>query len=374
MCASSLLVAVFVTLLAVVLAHGARRWLAFRALARALGGSGVGPRFSATVGGERYVCHYSYGRTRGGPSRLTVEVDAPSMPAFRVMRPSVATTAMLAVGLGRAVRTGVPAMDDAYVVACDAGEWAAAVFREPPAAEALIGILGSGFTDVRADGAHLVAEWTGFAMREDFSPSLVLGVVRHLTGLRDAVASVVFSTPVAAPSRGRRRALAAIPAAVFAAGAGLLMWGSAFHVLDARAMLWHSLRVSVPWLAFFLVAGAPVFRLSTTSPRDVIRLASLAALGFTMTGYAADVALNCALDAAPPAVHHAVVVDRTITSGRGGTQYWAVVRSWRGAPTETIPVPWRVYERLVPESTELAVTTRPGRLGFEWLVDHAVDG
>jgi len=161
---------------------------------------------------------------------------------------------------------------------------------------------------------------------------------------------------------------------VFAAGAGLLMWGSAFHVLDARAMLWHSLRVSVPWLAFFLVAGAPVFRLSTTSPRDVIRLASLAALGFTMTGYAADVALNCALDAAPPAVHHAVVVDRTITSGRGGTQYWAVVRSWRGAPTETIPVPWRVYERLVPESTELAVTTRPGRLGFEWLVDHAVDG
>lgn len=374
MCPSSLLVAVFATLAAVVLAHGARRWLAFRALARALGGSGAGGRFTAHVGGEAYVCRYTYGRTRFGPSLLTVEVAAPAMPAFRVSRPSPATTAMLAVGLGRAVRTGVPALDDGCVVACDAADWAATVLREPSSVDAVAGILGAGFTEVRAEGARLVAEWTGFAMREDVAPGLVTTAVRHLVALRDAARSVAVAPARAAASRGRRRAFAAVPATLLATGAALLAWCSAFHVLDARAVLWHSLRLSVPWLAFFVVAGTPVFRLSTTSARDLARLAGMAALGFTMTGYAADVALNCALDAAPPAVHHAVVVDRATTSGRGGTQYWAVVRSWRGVPTESIPVSWRIYEQLVPEVTELAVTTRPGRLGFEWLVDGSVDG
>jgi len=49
-----------------------------------------------------------------------------------------------------------------------------------------------------------------------------------------------------------------------------------------------------------------------------------------------------------------------------------VVPSWRGEREVYVPVSGTEYASLVPQRSELSVTTRPGRLGFEWIVASAL--
>jgi len=367
---SSLLLAVVATVLLVGVAHVVRRWLEFRALARALGGTGTGRGFAATAGGVAYRCRYA-GGGRSRPSRLSVVVDLGSSVPFRVARAGVGTRLCVALGMGRTVPTGDPVLDQTHVVACDAADWAARVFGSGDVAAAVRDILASGFTEVRADGRRLTALWSGVRLTGDVDASAVSGTVRRLARLRDAMAAVP-APPGAAPSDGRRRILGVVPAVVSAIGCLLAVWATTFTPLDRRAVFFDSLKLSLPWLALFLVVGTQVFRSSTTSPRELLTIVLLTLLGFPLTGYATELTLNCALDSAPPVEHRAVVLDRQTTPSRRAASYWAVVPSWRGAHEERIPVTVAQYARLVPRRSELSVTTRPGRLGFEWIVASAV--
>jgi len=363
---SSLVLAVGATLGLVALAHLARRWLAFRTLARALGGTGAGRTFAASAGGVDYRCRYS-GGTRSEPSRLSVAVDLASAVPFRISRAGLGTQLCVALGLGRTVPTGDLVLDQTHVVACDAADWAAQVFGDAEAGAAVREILQSGFTELRADGSRLVAVWSGVRMTADVDASVVSATVKRLARLRAAVVAVPAPLDAPAPER-RRRILALVPTIVFTIGCVLVVWATSFTLLDRRAVFMDSLRLSLPWLALFLVAGTQVFRLSTTSPGELAAIVLFSLIGFPLTGYATELALNCALDAAPPVEHRAVVLERQVSQSRRSASYWAVVPSWRGGREEYIPVSVVQYARLVPKRSELSVVTRPGRLGFEWIV------
>ncbi len=367
---SSLLLAVVATLVLVGFAHLARRWMEFRTLARALGGTGTGRVFAASAAGVEYTCRYS-GGTKSKPSRLSVVVDLPASVPFRVSRGGLGTRLCIALGLGRTVPTGDPVLDRTHVVACDAADWAGQVFGDAGTTAAVREVLRSGFTELRADGERLTAVWSGVRMTGDVDASVVSATVKRLARLRDAIAAVPVPSDAAATS-GRRRALAMVPALVFTVGSMLVVWAMSFTLLDRRAVLMDSLRLSLPWLALFLVAGTQMFRLSTTSPGELAAIVLFAVTGFPLAGYATELALNCALDTAPAVEHRVAVVEREVTQHRSTTSYWAVVRSWRGEQPEYVRVSIAQYARLVPKRSELVVVTRPGRLGFEWIVGSEV--
>ena len=371
---SSLLLAVVATVLLVGVAHVARRWLEFRTLARALGGTGAGRGFAATTGGVAYRCRYSGGSRRSRSSQFSVAVDLASGAPFRIARAGVGTRLCVALGMGRTVPTGDPGLDQTHLVACDAADWVARVFGDGDATAAAREILANGFTELRADGRSLTAVWRGGRTTGDVDASAVSATVRRLARLRDAVAAM--PAPPDAAAGGRRRILAVVPVVVFTVGWVLVTWATTFTPLDARAVGLDSLKLSLPWLALFLVVGTQVFRLSTTSPRELMRIVLLALLGFPIAGFGTELTLNGALDAAPPVEHRVVVLDRGMVQGRWSPTYWAVVRSWRGAHGECtcIRITASEYARLVPKRSELLVTTRPGRLGFEWIVASAVVG
>lgn len=88
-------------------------------------------------------------------------------------------------------------------------------------------------------------------------------------------------------------------------------------------------------------------------------------------GTVATVALtviNARLDNATPSVHRVIVVDKNRVDGQHGGYARITVPFWRdNGVSLDFRLPLDQYDRIQPRRTQLVVTTRPGKLGWEWI-------
>ena len=82
-----------------------------------------------------------------------------------------------------------------------------------------------------------------------------------------------------------------------------------------------------------------------------------------------DTYLNGALDNGHPAVHQVMVIKKYYTKDKNNFSYYAVVQSWRERSEEKLKISRRFYDYLHPGSSRITVTTKPGKFGFEWIVE-----
>jgi hypothetical protein len=76
------------------------------------------------------------------------------------------------------------------------------------------------------------------------------------------------------------------------------------------------------------------------------------------------------LDHGPSSQHRALVEAKYLTesSSPRHSHYQVYVRSWRpGKSSECLSVDEAMFQRLRPQASQLIVTSRPGKLGFEWV-------
>ncbi len=149
-----------------------------------------------------------------------------------------------------------------------------------------------------------------------------------------------------------------------------LVWETTGHELQQTAAR-ASLITWPAWaaLCFFALRGR------STGLRDVILTLSLSLVGVPMGWVAGLYLLNCGLDSAQPATYEASIVDGRISRGKS-TTYYVSVKSWRPGPESlTLRVTsgqYRAY-RAAPGKVLAVVTTKPGRLGFEWLQSISIE-
>ena len=118
------------------------------------------------------------------------------------------------------------------------------------------------------------------------------------------------------------------------------------------------------WFSIRLLKGR------SSSHRELIAVFFIALFAFPLAGFGYRGFLNGALDDGPAAVHQVIVLNKYYSKSKNSYTYYAVVNSWRKTEsTEKLRISKSFYNYLNPGSSTITVTTKPGRFGFEWIVD-----
>jgi len=264
---------------------------------------------------------------------------------------------------GTQVTTGDEAFDRDLEVRAEDVIAAGAFFADGARRAAVRRLLAAGAAAVDQDEAELTVRWSPVVRAADLDavdPPAAMDSMRALAGPAPA-------PPVLAAARARpARRIPAQMAVMLAVIAFVVLAGLAediYQPLDDTRVWTDTLVWSVPLAAMAALglwrAGSRVTRRQReTAPWiGACLLVPLAARG-------AAIAVNGGLDWGTPSAHVARVVGAAVEGRRA---HLLLVGSWRRSGTERIRVPEGVFDA-VRAGSRVTVVTRPGRLGYEWIV------
>ena len=354
----------------VVVARKRRGGVGGLAVGKGRAGSGSG-----TVDGVEYRYAYTPS-SKNRASSLAVWVDCQSEGAYRLSRETGFDRFFKRLGVCCEISTGDDAFDEKFYITTDTVEFAREYFGNPQKREAATRVHGLGFTQLSLGKGGLRAVRSPFNLKKDFDSAMVENVASALVALSRDLPSVRSAGRFGMGDDWKtRRALAFVVTVLCVACgfAGLLLGLTKYQPLDGLAVLLDSLTWSVPsmlvwgWLCMLLVRGR------SSSHRELLVLWVLSLTGVPLAGFGGPATLNGMLDQSAAVEHEATVVDTYISRSDKSTTYYAVVESWRsGRGTEKISVSSWEYGKLKPRESALTVVTKPGRFGYEWLVDSRI--
>lgn len=342
--------------------------LRMKHLADALGAVSSGTGGTGDLQGMAYRFAYSAG-TRNSPPSLRVTIDSALGQPFQVVREGRTQRVSKEIGLSAEIQTGDPSFDQKFYIETDAVEFTRALLMRDEARAAVRTLFGIGFTTVCQSMGRLQAVWSPFKLHADVDPSVVSGAVAQLATLVHSMPTV----PVTAqPARlGVGKTIPAGTAAMIVLVLGLSFGAAPFRPLDSGAVLRDSLRYSIPALLMWLAFAFVQLKGRSTAYKELGLVALLSVVCLVPGGSATEILVNGLADAGPSSTHDTQVV-RTYSSGGRRTTYHVLVKSWRyQRRTEDFTVPSSVYRHAHPHE-RIEVVTKPGRLGFEWLVSYAL--
>jgi hypothetical protein len=338
-----------------------------RRLADALGAAASGTGGAGVFGGIAYRFVYTAG-SNNRPSAFKVSVESLLGQPFQVVREGRAQRLSKQVGLSAEIQTGDPAFDAEFYIETDALEFTRSLLMRDAARQAVRAIFRLGFTAVRQQGQVLQAVWSPFKLRDDIDPSVVTGILTPLATLARDMPVV----PTAAPARRiSAKAITTAAMATMVVLLGLSVGAGRFRPLDDGAVMRDSLNYSIPLLVLWLAFAFRQLKGRSTAHRELGLVALTSLIGFVLGGNALETIINGWADAAPPSAHEAEVI-RTYSSSGHSTAYHVVLRSWRRQhQAENLTVSSGVYHTATPHR-HITVVTKPGRLGFEWIVSYTL--
>ncbi|MCC7411069.1 MAG: hypothetical protein IT495_05490 [Gammaproteobacteria bacterium] len=344
------------------------------ALGRLAAGAGLGEirpneTCDAEIGGQ--ICHYRYHPgARNSPASFEVWIPVSSTGRFKLRTEHAIDRVFKGFGITVEVQTRDRRFDQRFFIQSPQPQFARAVFAEPARREAVAILFQRGFREVTLDNGALTA-----VIRPFGSDSLARGADLH--EVVRALVTIGGSLPSIDPGEVRRPLLArlalvyTLAIGAVAAGFSLMFIGLAnYPPFDGMAVLRHGLYYAVPAAFAFLVLAIGLLKGHSTSHYHVMANAGLALVAAPVLGFGASASVNGYYDTAAPATHEAPVLARRFQRNKNDTRYYLRVRSWRaGYASEEIEVSADVYRRAGANSL-LVVRTRPGHLGFDWLVDY----
>jgi len=344
-------------------------------LAQKVGAVGSGRKFTAVHEGVPYRYEYFPG-SGNSPSRFQVATDSPLEGSFKIGREKAFDRFSKNLGIAREIQTGDPDFDREFYISSSDEEFARGFFSDAQRRQAVRDVFRLGFTEIKLDKKGMEAVLTPFPLREDIDPSFLPAAAQLLIRLaQDPSVSYVPPAYIEDPSwKTRRIAAFAIPSLLLVAGTASWIWGGAeFTPLDPEDVFLDSLKYSLPGLGIFLWWAVRALVGRSTSHKELLVVLVLSLAGFLVAGGGAETLANGILDTSPHSGHEARVLQKYVTRSKNSTTYHVQVESWR-SPTqpETISIRSSDYGRIQPGRTTVLAVTKPGRLGFEWLVAYEI--
>jgi hypothetical protein len=190
--------------------------------------------------------------------------------------------------------------------------------------------------------------------------------VRNLTELRHDAPSSEGGSRFS--QRLRLRSLLVVPGLAFASGI-VSSIAAPGHLLDGSDLYGWSLRFSVPAAALYAAMAHRALKGRSDSHWMLLVTALAAFLSFSFGGRGWAELVNARMDTAPEVVHEVDVVTVLETRSKNSTSYHLRLASWRpGHAVELVPSDRREYDSVRRGPVRVQLATRPGWLGFEWVV------
>jgi hypothetical protein len=344
-------------------------------MGQALGAVKSGRVMSAEFEGTEYRYEH-YAGSRNAPSYFRIFVDCPSSGEFKIAREKGFDRFGKSIGIAREIQTGDPDFDDQFYIMTDTVDFTSAYLMDGQKRQDIRTITSFGFNEILHDGKSLEARWTPFKLKEDLDSSFVTAVLPLLRSL-SRLQTMHFYPKTFGESvnwKARKILAIAVPAVLLGGGIACWIWSDQqFPPLDGFALFVDSLKTSLPALGLFLCWAIWMLRGRSTGHRDLLGVLILALFAFPLAGGGLEAALNGWLDTAPAVAHETVVVEKYTTRSKQTTHYHVRVKSWRPhGRIEELSVRAETYRAITPHQSKMITVTKPGHLGFEWLVSHGM--
>ncbi|MEI8176004.1 MAG: hypothetical protein WCG78_03970 [Candidatus Omnitrophota bacterium] len=323
--------------------------------------------------GERTYWYVYTPPGKNSPPVLTVTMPCVSHGEFMVMTETEFDRKAKRIGISAEVQTDDLAFDERYYITSDTVDFAKAYFQSAEKREGIRKLYGLCYNGVKHNGKTIEAIWTGFN-KSSLDAVLIRQTAAILLELSNGIPDYFADAEVFGVPRARFGAIAAyiISSASLVAGVAALIWGIAYPVLDGGVLFSRSLVLSVPAITLYYLIVFLVIRGRSSAHRDLVRIAFLTVIGFVLFGFSGSLVINGARDTGRSSVHSTIVTGTYVTHSKNSTTYHVQVRSWReGQVWEEFTTDSRTYSRLYANRSTAIIVTRPGALGFEWVVSAA---
>ena len=344
-----------------------------RRLVEAVSATQSGDVMIATHQGVQYY-FYHFPGSKNSPSYFEVGTDCPSSGEFEISKEGRGDRFFKDVGVSSEIQTGDPEFDREFYIDSERPDFASGVFSLPKKRDAVQAIFDLGFNSVQLEDQSLCARWSPFTPKEDMDSSFITAVVPLLTTIAKDLP--VIPQPLSRDEisgwKTKKVAAFASPFVLLGSGIAFMVMGLRWYPpLDEGTIFLDSLKFSLPLLAFFLWLAARVLRGRASSHKDLISIFLISLFAFPLVGFGSELFLNGWLDSGTPAAHTVRVSERYTTHSKNSTNYHMALDSWRRpGETEHLDITRGLYERIIPGQTLMMIVTKPGRFGFEWVVEY----
>jgi hypothetical protein len=330
----------------------------------------LGKEVTGTYNGVEYSYKYSKD-PEDVSSSLIIKIESPSPYVFRVTRKSKFDDFLNKIGAFSNISTGDIDFDNKFFAYSSNREFARVLLTSSANRRAVTNIFSQGFNTINNDNNTITAiKTTRF-----IEIATIMEIVAELSILVKGFSAVSSSFPAAGDNWKVRHTMVFVMA-VLASFAGIflaVLGDSEFHPLDTGRVILASFKVSIPAviILFWLIIMLLKDKLASYSEYISVYLLYFSAI--LIAGGGLFVCLNGGLDKSTAVPHKVPVVEKYISSGEHSKSYYAIVESWRDDRSkEKIEVDKYEYKKLVADSSELVISTKPGQFGFEWIVGYEV--
>lgn len=330
---------------------------------------------SAMVEGVEYRWHY-YEGSKNNPSFFKVLIDCESEGSFKIAEETGFDKFAERMGINVELKTGDIEFDENYYLTSDHVEFSRMFFDSSKRRQAIREIFGNGFNQVEFDGMEMAAVLSPFKREQPIDDAIVERTAANLIDLIENMPEVPdILGPAGGGWKARRVIAFAVPGLLLVGGVTLLFLSLAKYTpLDPWRLVFSSLKISLPLLVVYLWLALQLLKGRSTSHRELIIVAIISLTAFPLAGAGSKAFLNASLDTGVATAHRAPVVHKYYSISDDDETYYALVESWREPDsTEKITVTSGEYSRIDPGSALITVVTKPGKFGYEWIVQYRIE-
>jgi len=327
-------------------------------------------RYVINKNGIKYWYSYSF-ESKNSPPVLTVSVPCKSHGEF-ILAPEVNFDKMAKkLGFSSELQTGDNDFDDKYYISSDTVDFACIYFQSKQKRDILENIFRTtGFSRIRHNGKSLKIFWPGID-ESQLGESLVKETIANLVKLSQNLPDYFPNQESLGIPLLRIKTIVfySLPSLAFIATVVTAFWVEGYPPLDSPSFIMQSLMFSVPLTIVYIILVGLVIRGRASAHKDFMWIALISVFVFPIFINSMLILVNGLADKNEPVAHTAIVLKQRSVSLKGGTTYYFDVRSWRaGHDIERFRVSKKVYRDIRAGKTEATIITKPGALGFEWLV------
>jgi hypothetical protein len=286
-------------------------------------------------------------------------------------------------GINREAQIGDRRFDDALYIVSDQEEETRRHLFAGQRRQAAERLLARGFTKVRVGDGRIEAVVFPFRADGPLPPERLQEAAEALLTLRQGLPPAPaaptalqdlpppLDNPFSGPwpaARIAAYALAVLP--VVGGGIALMTGMHHYPLLSIGELLSAGLLAVAGAFVLFALLMAALLRGRAESHLDLILTVTIGLLGVPLGGYGGALFLNGHLDPGPATEHPVMVEEKYVSRNKDSLTYLVHLPSWRHPGShERLPVDEKTYALLQPGEDWLTVVTKPGWLGYPWVLE-----
>ena len=324
---------------------------------------------------------YTYKHFRGtdkAPPYFSITIPCTSTGDFSITWEKRFDRFFKRLGVCVEIDTHDPSFDDAFYISSDTVPFARQYMERNENRRAIQALFNLGFNHLKHNGKSMVLTWRNFPRRQLMALETMEKALAQLVLLVRALNRIPsYEPPVSAYPVWKLKRLIAftVTGIIVVTGITALIVGLInYKPLDAGKMFVKSITYSVPLLVLFAWISLQLLKGRSSSHWELTTVFLISLFAFPLAGFGYAAFFNGAFDQGSPELHRVNVINKKYSHNKNGYTYYAVVNSWRensAEKTEDIRVSKGLYNSLQPGSSTMTVTTKPGKFGFEWIVQIA---